>query len=176
MLRAFNWKYFSFYGGTLIFVVLLFKVVTAYGENNLNPPPKVSGNYQLMSSDLPNCLRSENLKLAIEQSGRYIAGELNLSAQSLARSETSTLKPSQSSPERTGPSKNIILSGLMLSQPFTLSGKTAVLGVCPAPTSPEEVHLQLQFQDKNLSGQLRWSDLVVNFTAKRLEPISALSK
>lgn len=175
MIRAFNWKYFSFYGGTIIFVVLLFKSVTTYGENNLKAPPKVSGNYQLTSSALPDCLRSENLTLAIEQSGRYIAGELSLSPQTISTPEKAS-PVVESSPEKPGTKENIILRGLMLSQPFTLLGKTALLGPCPAATSPKEIHLQLQFQDKNLSGQLHWSELAINFTAQKLEPTNEVTK
>lgn len=182
MIRAFNWKYFSFYGGTIIFVVLLFKSVTTYGENNLKAPPKVSGNYQLTSSELPDCLRSENLTLAIEQSGRYIAGELSLSPQTIATPEkvspvveSSSEKPGTTK-EKQETKENIILSGLMLSQPFTLSGKTVLLGSCSVAASPKEIDLQLQFQDKNLSGQLHWSDLVINFTAQKLEPTNGVTK
>ena len=175
MIRAFNWKYFSFYGGTIIFVVLLFKSVTTYGENNLKAPPKVSGNYQLTSSNLPNCLRSENLTLAIDQSGRYIAGELSLSPQTIAPPENAS-PGVESSSEKKGTKENIILSGLMLSQPFTLSGKTALFGPCPIADSPKEIDLQLQFQDKNLIGQLHWSNIAINFTAQKLEPTNGVPK
>jgi hypothetical protein len=115
------------------------------------------------------------LTLAIEQSGRYIAGELSLSPQTIATPEN-TSPGVESSSEKKGTKENIVLSGLMLSQPFTLSGKTALLGPCPAATSSEEIHLQLQFQDKNLSGQLHWSNIAVNFTAKKLEPTNGVPK
>jgi hypothetical protein len=174
-MNHFSPKSLAFYGTMIGSVLVLFNIVSAYGEANLKAPPKVSGNYQLTSSDLPDCLRSENLTLAIEQSGRYIAGELSLSPQTIATPEN-TSPGVESSSEKKGTKENIVLSGLMLSQPFTLSGKTALLGPCPAATSLEEIHLQLQFQDKNLSGQLHWSNIAVNFTAQKLEPINRVPK
>jgi hypothetical protein len=174
-MNHFSPKSLAFYGTMIGSVLVLFNIVSAYGEANLKAPPKVSGNYQLTSSDLPDCLRSENLTLAIEQSGRYIAGELSLSPQTIATPENAS-PGVESSPEKKGTKENIVLSGLMLSQPFTLSGKTALLGPCPAATSLEEIHLQLQFQDKNLSGQLHWSNIAVNFTAQKLEPINRVPK
>ena len=174
-MNHFSPKSLAFYGTMIGSVLVLFNIVSAYGEANLKAPPKVSGNYQLTSSDLPDCLRSENLTLAIEQSGRYIAGELSLSPQTIATPENAS-PGVESSPEKKGTKENIVLSGLMLSQPFTLSGKTALLGPCPAATSLEEIHLQLQFQDKNLSGQLHWSELAINFTAQKLEPTNGVSK
>ena len=174
-MNHFSPKSLAFYGTMIGSVLVLFNIVSAYGEANLKAPPKVSGNYQLISSDLPDCLRSENLTLAIEQSGRYIAGELSLSPQTIATPEN-TSPGVESSSEKKGTKENIVLSGLMLSQSFTLSGKTALLGPCPAATSLEEIHLQLQFQDKNLSGQLHWSDLAINFTAQKLEPTNRVPK
>jgi hypothetical protein len=174
-MNHFSPKSLAFYGTMIGSVLVLFNIVSAYGEANLKAPPKVSGNYQLTSSDLPDCLRSENLTLAIEQSGRYIAGELSLRPQTIATPENAS-PGVESSPEKKGTKENIVLSGLMLSQPFTLSGKTALLGPCSAATSLEEIHLQLQFQDKNLSGQLHWSDLAINFTAQKLEPTNGVPK
>lgn len=174
-MNHFSPKSIAFYGTMIGSVLVLFNIVSAYGEANLKAPPKVSGNYQLISSDLPDCLRSENLTLAIEQSGRYIAGELSLSPQTIATPEKAS-SVVESSPEKPGTKENIVLSGLMLSQPFTLSGKTTLLGPCSIADSPKEIHLQLQFQDKNLSGQLHWSELAINFTAQKLEPTNGVSK
>ncbi|MEB3192372.1 MAG: hypothetical protein VKL42_18675 [Snowella sp.] len=181
-MNHFSPKSLAFYGTMIGSVLVLFNIVSAYGEANLKAPPKVSGNYQLTSSDLPDCLISENLTLAIEQSGRYIAGELSLSSQTIATPEkvspvveSSSEKPGTTE-EKQETKENIILSGLMLSQPFTLSGKTALLGSCSVAASPKEIDLQLQFQDKNLSGQLHWSDLVINFTAQKLEPTNGVTK
>jgi hypothetical protein len=174
-MNHFSPKSLAFYGTMIGSVLVLFNIVSAYGEANLKAPPKVSGNYQLTSSDLPDCLRSENLTLAIEQSGRYIAGELSLRPQTIATPENAS-PGVESSPEKKGTKENIVLSGLMLSQPFTLSGKTTLLGPCPAATSLEEIHLQLQFQDKNLIGQLHWSNIAINFTAQKLEPTNGVPK
>ena len=174
-MNHFSPKSLAFYGTMIGSVLVLFNIVSAYGEANLKAPSKVSGNYQLTSSELPDCFRSENLTLAIEQSGRYIAGELSLSPQTIATPEKAS-PGVELSPEKPGTKENIVLNGLMLSQPFTLSGKAAFLGSCPIADSPKEIHLQLQFQDKNLSGQLHWSELAINFTAQKLEPTNGVSK
>lgn len=174
-MNHFSPKSLAFYGTMIGSVLVLFNIVSAYGEANLKAPPKVSGNYQLTSSDPPDCLRSENLTLAIEQSGPYIAGELSLSPQTIATPEKAS-SVVESSPEKPKIKENIVLNGLMRSQPFTLSGKATLLGSCPAAASPKEIALQLQFQDKNLFGQLHWSDLVINFTAQKLEPTNGVTK
>ncbi len=72
----FNLKSLSFYGGAIAFVVVLFSVVTAYGEANLKAPQKIDGRYQISAPDLPGCLKSDQLVLLVQQSGIYLTGSL----------------------------------------------------------------------------------------------------
>ena len=53
-----NFKLLAFYGVMTGLVIVLFKLVTAYGESSLNAPPNISGNYLLESQNLPDCLKS----------------------------------------------------------------------------------------------------------------------
>jgi hypothetical protein len=73
----FNVKTLSFYGAAISSVLVLFKVVSAYGETNLTAAPKIGGVYQIVESqNLPDCLADKKINLAIEQSGVYLFGNL----------------------------------------------------------------------------------------------------
>ena len=72
----FNVKSLSFYGGAIAFVIVLFSVVTAYGEANLKAAQKIDGRYQIAAQDLPGCLKSDQLVLLVQQSGIYLTGSL----------------------------------------------------------------------------------------------------
>jgi len=72
----FSLKSLSFYGGAISFVVILFSVVTAYGEANLKAAQKIDGRYQIPAQTLPGCLKSEQLILLVQQSGVYLTGSL----------------------------------------------------------------------------------------------------
>jgi hypothetical protein len=73
----FNVKTLSFYGAAISSVLVLFKVVSAYGETNLTAAPKIGGIYQIVESqNLPDCLADKKINLAIEQSGVYLFGNL----------------------------------------------------------------------------------------------------
>ena len=72
----FNLKSLSFYGGTIAFVVILFSVVTAYGEANLKAAQKIDGRYQMPAQALSGCLKSDQLVLLVQQSGIYLTGSL----------------------------------------------------------------------------------------------------
>jgi len=64
----FNFKSLTFYGIAITSVLALFKVVTAYGESNLNASTSINGRYRL-SYTQPNCRQANALLLTIEQSG-----------------------------------------------------------------------------------------------------------
>ena len=72
----FSLKSLSFYGGAIAFVVVLFSVVTTYGESKLKASQKIDGRYQIPAQDLPGCLKSEQLILLVQQSGIYLTGSL----------------------------------------------------------------------------------------------------
>ena len=147
-----NFKLLTFYGVMTGLVIVLFKLVTAYGESSLKAPPNISGHYLLTSQNLPDCLKSEKLSLAIAQSGIYLTGRLT--------TQNQTIK------------LNGLLGNAVTDQasrrslPLSLAGKTAQLGNCPQSedNSPAEIQLQTQFQNKTLVGQMQWSNLKLNFT------------
>lgn len=72
----FNLKSLAFYGVAIGSVVVLFKVVTAYGETRLKAPPPIGGAYRISAQNLPGCLQSDELVLDIQQSGIYLFGSL----------------------------------------------------------------------------------------------------
>jgi hypothetical protein len=76
MSSHFNLKTLSFYGVAIGSVVILFNVVSAYGEANIKAPPAINGNYRLKAKNLPKCVNSEDLILHIQQSGIYLNGSL----------------------------------------------------------------------------------------------------
>lgn len=72
-----NLKSLIFYGVAIGSVLLLFKVVTAYGEENLKAPLVVNGRYRLtLAENLPNCEKTSFLILNIQQSGIYLNASL----------------------------------------------------------------------------------------------------
>jgi len=76
MKKKLPWKTWVFYAGSISFVLILFKVVTVYGTANLKASPAIDGRYRITSENLPECLKSENLSLIIQQSGVYLNGSL----------------------------------------------------------------------------------------------------
>lgn len=167
----FNLKSLTFYGVMIGSVLALFNVVTAYGEHNLKAPVKISGNYQISSQNLPDCLRSENITLAIAQSGIYVAGKLVFSPKIVAQEKLPDTKQSSGIEPTLVDSKTIKLNGLMQSQPFTLTGNTEQLGSCLLGNSPasDAIALKIERQVGSLSGQLNWSTLALTFTGQKLE-------
>ncbi|KAF3885597.1 MULTISPECIES: hypothetical protein [Nostocales] len=76
-MHHFNLKSLVFYGTAISSVVLLFKVVTAYGESNLKAPPTLNSRYRLVLNDnLQVCKQSEPIVLNIQQSGIYLNGSM----------------------------------------------------------------------------------------------------
>lgn len=176
----FNLKTLSFYGAMIGSVLVLFNIVSNYGENTLKAPVKIAGNYLLESSNLPDCLKSKKLNLTIEQSGIYLAGELSLNlpdAENSNSSEIQKVSPSSSVLKTKNLDQTIKLNGSMTpkntikeTQVFVLTGQTSQLGDCAASENnlPKTMQLNSQFQKRNktLIGQLQWSSLNVNFIAK----------
>jgi len=148
----FNLKSLTFYGVMIGSVLVLFNIVSVYGESSLKAPPNISGNYLLDSQDLPDCLKSEKLNLAIAQSGIYLTGRLTTQNQTIKLNGLLENTITEKVPTR--------------SQPLSLVGKTAQLGNCrqSEDNSPAEIQLQTQFQNKTLVGEMQWSNLKLNFT------------
>jgi len=141
-MNHFNFKSLVFYGVAISSVLLLFKTVTAYGENNLKAPPKVSDRYRLtLAENLPNCEKSDTLILNIEQSGIY----LNASVLPANANADIDEKPA--------------LIGILKNQQLNLSGKVNTSILCNIPKSQKDVlnsvTIQMQVVERDsIAGQL----------------------
>lgn len=138
----FNFKSLTFYGVAIGSVLLLFKVVTAYGEKNLQAPPVINGRYRLtLAENLPNCETSSPLLLNIQQSGIYLNASL-LPANANADTE-----------------KQHSLTGLFQNQQSSLSGKVEGYLLCNTPLAQDDrnklVTIQMKLVDHGkITGQL----------------------
>ncbi|MEH2361006.1 hypothetical protein [Nostoc sp.] len=141
-MNHFNFKSLAFYGVAIISVLLLFKTVSVYGENNLKAPPPVNGRYRLtLAENLPNCEKSDTLTLNIEQSGIY------LSASVLPAMADADIDEKHS------------LTGILRNQQLNLSGKVGRSILCNIPRPQNDplnsVTIQMQLVDKgSMTGQL----------------------
>ncbi|MBD2664518.1 hypothetical protein B6N60_03845 [Richelia sinica FACHB-800] len=76
-MNHFNFKSLGFYGGAITIVLILFKTVTAYGENNLVASPMLNTRYSFnFTNTIPDCQLPQNLTLYIQQSGIYVNASL----------------------------------------------------------------------------------------------------
>lgn len=111
MMSHFNLKSLAFYGIAISSVVVLFKVVTAYGNTNLKAPPAMGGFYEINTSNLPQCLPGDSLLLNIQQSGVYLFADLEQNASNIKDVSVNKSRPS--------------LNGRLSNQQFSLNGKIA---------------------------------------------------
>jgi hypothetical protein len=158
----FNVKSLAFYGIAISSVVVLFSVVSAYGNANLKAPPAVDGRYRLNAQNLPGCLKSEALILTIQQSGEYLGG---------------VLSPANAI-EKKGTQKKSTLTGELQNQQLSLSGPVPELTSCNKSTNSTgtsrgstRVKIQGKVEGKTLNGQiaLNSTPTTAEFTAQ-LEP------
>lgn len=149
----FSLKSLSLYGIAITTTVVLFNILSAYGEKNLKAPPPVNGFYRLETNNLPECFQSDALGLIIEQSGIYLRGQL------LPQSAQTSAK---NSGEETS-----FLSGKWNNQQVNLSGSLAKFQEC----QQQKITLQALWQNNSLMGQLNLDSLneVVNFMGKKEE-------
>ncbi len=76
-MHYFNFKTLGLYSVVVSSVLLLLKIVTAYGESHLKGPPAINGLYRLILSEKLPIWESDVLMLYIEQSGIYLNGFLS---------------------------------------------------------------------------------------------------
>lgn len=155
----FSFKLLAFYGLSIVSVIVLFKVVTAYGETNLKAPLLMDGSYRLSAENLPGCLKSDSLVLNIKQSGTYLFGTL-LPANASAKTVTSSAqKPS--------------LSGRLNNQQLNLAGSLPQLKSCNSSQVNSRVKIQGNIEKDILTGQisLRSIPTAAEFTAKKEPPV-----
>lgn len=160
----FNFKSLAFYGVAIGAVLLLFEVVTAYGEANLRAPAPIDGRYRLSYSQKPKCLKSDALVLTIQQSGIYLNGSL-LPAQKNAQKPTSAEKTS--------------MTGQLINQQLSLSGTVPRSTFCidavsqANDNSSTSVRIQSRVEGKNLEGKITLNGIpeAIGFTAQRESPV-----
>lgn len=164
-----NFKSLIFYAIAISSVLVLFKIVTAYGEKNLKAPPQINNRYLLLLAEkLPTCSKLEPLTLNIHQSGIYLSGFL---------SPTNARTPKNSAANEINP----FLSGKYQNQTVNLSGHAPVSALCDrAPllqktnsnhqnfsTYPVRLNMKLA-QQNHLTGQITVSGFsqTIAFTAQ----------
>lgn len=148
----FNLKSLTFYGVAITLVLGLFKVVSAYGESNLQAAPAIGGTYRFHGESLANCLQSQNLVLEIQQSGIYLSGLL---LPEKANNSTAIYREKKPS-----------LFGKWHNQGFTLSGSIPVLAACNHdPNQP--VTIEATWEQDTLTGQIKLNSRQLDFMAKR---------
>jgi hypothetical protein len=133
-------NHLSFYGIAITSVLVLFKIVSSYGENYLKAPPPISGTYQIQSSNLPACLNTQALPLKIDQSGMFLFAHL----------------------------ANITLDGRMQDNQINLTGNTSSFANCSF-AQETALNINASVKDDVLSGEIIWDETTPKtlFTAKR---------
>lgn len=144
-----------FYGATILVVLGLFRLTSAYGESNLKAPPNLNGRY-LSTAALPGCPETSRIAVTIQQSGVYLNGALELQQEGT--------KPPPLQPEY------LTLNGRWQQQ-LTLLGQTNALTTCQNNLAQANIALQgtiTQDPEAVLNGQLSINQAQPwQFTAKR---------
>ncbi|HEY9636217.1 MAG TPA: hypothetical protein V6D14_22615 [Coleofasciculaceae cyanobacterium] len=162
----FSLKTLTFYGVAIGSVVILFRVVSAYGETSLKAPPPIGGSYRISAQNLPECLKSDTLVLNINQSGVYLFGSLLP-----GKADTQIATVAEEKPSLTGRLSN--------NQQLSLSGPAPWVTSCNAPkqadTSEGTISVKIQgvVKGETLAGQIRLSSTSApaEFTAQREAPV-----
>jgi hypothetical protein len=166
MSSHFSFKSLIFYGVAIGSVLILFKVVSTHGEENVKAQSAIGGRYRLTGNQLPECLKSQTTILTIQQSGVYLNG-------SLAPSNSDTENPVQ---------EKLSLSGKWQDGQLNLSGLAPALTNCAASESGNRdisVNIQAQqvLKDK-MQGKISLSFIrgEFEFTTEKVEPESKTKK
>ncbi|TAE61875.1 MAG: hypothetical protein EAZ76_01775 [Nostocales cyanobacterium] len=153
-MNNFNFKFFAISGVAIASALILFKTVTAYGENNLRATPLIDNIYHLqLNSNLPNCQKSNTLVLNIQQSGIYINGSIS----PIKTNDTNT---------------PLNLTGKLNHQKLTLTGNINTDIFCQNPhiqkNQTQLIKIQMSpLNQNNISGQITINKIAQNidFTA-----------
>ena len=155
-----NWKFLAFYSISIIAVVTLFRVVTAYAKANLKAPPPIDGSYLIDTQNLPDCLKSEPLVLNILQSGIYLNGSL-LSGDTNKKHTTSSEKKSS-------------LSGKLSNKQISLVGTVPWVSRCNQSAGAGNqnwVQINGVIQRQTLTGKISLNSIPgVEFMATKEKP------
>jgi len=167
MKNHFNLKSLAFYGVAIGSVLLLFKIVSTYGEANLKAQKSIQGRY-LMSLDqnLPDCLELSDLVLDVQQSGIYLNGSLLLAQSNSHKARVSEKRPT--------------LTGKLNDRALQLNGKVPLSAIChrPVGSAVNAIAISSQIQAEKLVGKLSLGRTAreIAFTAKHLDAGASNSK
>lgn len=95
-LQLISLKVILFYGTTLVSVIVLFSMATAYGESHLKAATKIAGTYAITPNTKTNPETNQNVSclkdvlFRLDQSGQYLTAELVLSNPAIALLPQST--------------------------------------------------------------------------------------
>jgi hypothetical protein len=149
----FNPSHIKFYLIAISSVGMLFSIVTAYGESNLKAPPKISGLYEIESTNLSDCLNSKPLQLTIQQSGLYISGSLQSKGDRNKNKSTSE--------------NNLPLIGRWQDGGFSVAGAVTDVEGCDRA---QPLTIIATVKDKRLEGKIAFFSNTSDFTAQIQEP------
>jgi hypothetical protein len=148
-MHHFNIKSLVFYGVAISSVLVLFKLVTTYGESQLKAAKTLGDRYSLqLAEKLGDCSQAPNLQLQIQQSGIYLNGFLLPEANpNTPSAPTHRIQPT--------------LTGKLINhhQQISLSGNIPQTTLCPDKNTPGNLtknislHIPL-VNPKNLTGQM----------------------
>jgi hypothetical protein len=161
MKNHFNFKSLAFYGIAIASVLILFNVVTAYGEKNLQAPAAIEGRYPLtLAQNLPICPQESNLVLDIQQSGIYFNGSLLPANTDAAKAKASQKRPT--------------ITGKMSNQKLSMAGIVPGSTLCNSQAS-QQIDIQSQVDGKTLKGQIALAGIpkAIEFTAQQEAPAQA---
>lgn len=154
-----HFKSIAFYGVAICSVLLLFSIVTTYGEANLKAPTAIDGRYRFSYNPERKCSNSNSLVLTIGQSGIYLNGFFSVDADTAHQLKASEKQPS--------------LTGQLNNQQLSLTGTVLNSLLCNNPisqtSSTSRVSIQSQIEGANLQGQIILSGIpeAIDFTAQR---------
>jgi len=160
MKNHFNLKSLAFYGIAISSVLLLFKVVSAYGEANLKAQTSIQGSYLLsLDQNLPDCLELSDLVLEIQQSGIYLNGSLLLAESSPREARAGEKRPT--------------LTGKLSDRALQLAGNVPLAAICHRPVAAvvNAIAISSQIQPEGMVGKLSLGTTAreIAFSAKRLD-------
>ncbi|MBW4519946.1 MAG: hypothetical protein KME16_09655 [Scytolyngbya sp. HA4215-MV1] len=172
-MSRFSPKFLAFYSTTFALVVILFSMVSTFGETRLTAPPPIEGHYRVTRSSLPDCLLPNSVGLNLHQSGIY----LNASFSQMAAS-TGTTQAFEPTVKTDHPATligrwhtpNLVLVGQVL--PAYLHAKRGMTHsettICSG-NAPISVKLQATLQQKVLQGSLELGSppIKIDFLAER---------
>jgi hypothetical protein len=140
----FNVKSLSFYAIAIGSVLLLFNVVTAYGESKLKAPKTIGGRYQLsFANSLPGCPQIAPLMLQLDQSGTYVNAAI------LKKEVLNSMSAEE----------KLTLTGLFKEQQLSLAGNVAQSVLCGSPQQSGESAIAIT---SKVDGDKLVGEIVIN--------------